>query len=225
MKKVLLLDVDGTLLDFSACARQAMEESFSQWGFEYKEEYFAVFNRINDDLWHQVEGGELTVPVLWSIRWNMIFGELGIQGDGVEFEKLFHSKLERSHVSFAGAFETVRELSKKYRLFVASNAPAGQQEYRLEQEGMLSYFEGLFVSGELGAVKPSREFFDICLKDTGVTAEEAMMIGDSFTADIVGALGAGIDACWYNPAKKAPPSDVVPTHTVSSYDELKKLLL
>lgn len=225
MLEVLLLDVDGTLLDFSMCARQAMEESFFEKGLEFREEYFCVFNEINDDLWRQVEKNIITVPTLWNTRWDLIFRRLGLRCDGVSFEKSFHSKLERSHVPFEGARDTVKALSEKYRLFVASNAPAGQQEFRLQQEGMLEYFEGLFVSGELGTVKPSREFFDICLERACVLPQEAMMIGDSVSADIEGALNAGIAACWYNPHKKQAPDRVKPTHTVCSYEELKKLLL
>lgn len=48
------------------------------------------------------------------------------------------------------------------------------------------------VSGaEHGFMKPHRSIFDRALERAKVTAEEAMMVGDSFTHDIAGALNAG----------------------------------
>jgi len=51
------------------------------------------------------------------------------------------------------------------------------------------------------------------------------MIGDSLTADIAGGHAAGIDTVWYNPDRKENTSLVVPTYTVSNYQEIADLLI
>ena len=76
-----------------------------------------------------------------------------------------------------------------------------QQVNRLRRAGMLDAFERLFISGQLGAEKPSRVFFDRCLAQLpGVRPEQCLMIGDSLTADIAGGRAAGMRTCWFDPA-------------------------
>lgn len=224
MTKILFFDIDNTLLDFALCSREAMEESFAEWGLEFASPMFEVFTTVNDGLWQQVERGELTVEKLWKIRWNLIFDRIGICGDGEKFEKLFHSKLEKSHIPVSGAKEILETLAGRYRLFAASNAPSGQQEYRLEKAGMLGYFEGLFISGEIGETKPSRAFFDKCISLSGGKRDEIMMIGDSLSADIAGAMNAGIGSCWFNPHGKPLTGEYVPDRIISSLAELGNIM-
>ena len=58
----------------------------------------------------------------------------------------------------------------------------------------------------------------------GFAKEQALMIGDSLTADIVGGNAAGIDTVWYNPNHKENTSPAVPTYEVDSYEALLALL-
>ena len=58
----------------------------------------------------------------------------------------------------------------------------------------------------------------------GFTKEQALMIGDSLTADIAGGNDAGIDTVWYNPDHKENTSQAVPTYEVGSYEALLALL-
>ena len=101
-----------------------------------------------------------------------------------------------------------------------------KQALRLQKTGMLHYFEGLFLSEDIGATKPDRAFFDIIFSNLdGVAPNEAIMIGDSLSADIAGAAAYGIGTCWYNKARLAydpsrPPADFV----IYDMRELKKIL-
>lgn len=75
--KVLLFDIDNTLLDFSAGAMQAMEEIFREAGLPYAPEMFTVFQVENDKLWARIERGELTIAGLRDVRWQTILARLG----------------------------------------------------------------------------------------------------------------------------------------------------
>ena len=124
----------------------------------------------------------------------------------VENDKLW-ARIERGELTIAGLrdvrWQTIlaRLGLEADRLCAASNGPYAQQVNRLRRAGMLDAFERLFISGQLGAEKPSRVFFDRCLAQLpGVRPEQCLMIGDSLTADIAGGRAAGMRTCWFDPA-------------------------
>jgi putative hydrolase of the HAD superfamily len=57
-------------------------------------------------------------------------------------------------------------------------------------------FVQTLISEEVGINKPQPGIFHVALQMNGVTADEAVMIGDSYTSDIAGAKAAGIDQIW-----------------------------
>ena len=115
-------------------------------------------------------------------------------------EDAFRIRLHESAVPVAGAREMLEHLHGKYRLCAASNGPYAQQVNRLRRAGMYDFFETLFISGQIGAEKPSTVFFDRCMERLpGVRPEQCLMIGDSLTADIAGGRAAGMHTCWFDP--------------------------
>ena len=185
--RVLLFDIDNTLLDFTAGAMQSMEAIFLEAGLAYTPEMFGVFQTENDKLWARIERGELTIAGLRGVRWQTILACLGLEADGAAMEDAFRIRLHESAVPVAGAREMLEHLHGKYRLCAASNGPYAQQVNRLRRAGMYDFFETLFISGQIGAEKPSTVFFDRCMEHLpGVRPEQCLMIGDSLTADIAG---------------------------------------
>jgi 2-haloacid dehalogenase len=89
------------------------------------------------------------------------------------------------------------------------------------------YFTGYFVSGEIGAEKPTKAFFEGAFKRLdGVKPNEVLMIGDSLRADIVGGEAFGLSTCWfdyYNDGGDFPSAR--PDYTIKSLVELLDLLL
>jgi putative hydrolase of the HAD superfamily len=62
----------------------------------------------------------------------------------------------------------------------------------------------------------------------GVAAEDAVMVGDSWANDIVGALNAGIRAVWFNPDRKPAPGHmrgVSEIHALAPAADVLPLLL
>ena len=222
---VLLFDIDNTLLDFSAGAMQAMEEIFRAAGLPYAPEMFAVFQVENDKLWARIERGELTIAGLRDVRWQTILARLGLEADGAAMEDAFRDRLHESAVPVAGAPEVLARLHGKYRLCAASNGPYAQQVNRLRRAGMLDAFERLFISGQLGAEKPSRVFFDRCLAQLpGVRPEQCLMIGDSLTADIAGGRAAGMRTCWFDPTDRGAALPPQADWRITRLEELLAIL-
>ena len=130
--KVVLLDIDNTLLSFSGYVKEAMRDGFSRFGLKpYTDEMFPIFEKINNSLWRQLEQGALTFEELLECRWNRIFKALEIDFDGKKFEEYFRRELFYSAVPEEGANDLLDYLKSKYILCVASNGPYEQQMNRL----------------------------------------------------------------------------------------------
>lgn len=197
--KIIFFDVDGTLLSFVAFARSFLERACKRHGLPYSDKLVRTLIETNDALWKKIEKGELTRDELHATRFKIVFDAAGVVCDCPNvIESEFRKEIYDAADLYPGAKETLDYLAKKYMLCIASNAAPDQQQSRLEKAGILGYFSRVFASGEIGADKPSREFWNkvfAVLPD--VKPQETVLVGDSPTADM--ASGAcGIKTCWFN---------------------------
>ena len=226
MIKVILLDIDDTLLDFHKGAEQAIKNTCSQYGVPYSEQMRSVFFENNTFLWSQIEKKTLTKPELYKIRWNLIFSRLGVDFDGEIFEESYRKNFRSIAIPVDGAMEMLCELSPKYRIFAASNSSYDMQIERLSSVGMLKYMEGVFASEKIGHVKPSKEFFEGCMKSIGdYRKDEVVMLGDSLSADIIGGKAYGIKTCYFDRGySNEKEKTVTPDVTVTKLSDVKYVL-
>ena len=199
--QVILLDVDNTLLDFHACAEDAIVQLFQEHNLDYQTNMLEVFHKVNNYYWGELEKGHIKKQDIFNNRWKKIFELLEISIDGVEFEQKFIQKIAESSILVPGALTLVQELAKQYYVCIASNSQYEQQQRRLGAAGILPYVQQLFVSDRIGYAKPQQEFFKVCKRnlpmDT-IQPQQILMIGDSLEADIIGAKSVGFQTCWYN---------------------------
>jgi putative hydrolase of the HAD superfamily len=107
--------------------------------------------------------------------------------------------------------DLLRKLAPRYRLAVVSNFDYAPTAIGiLEEAGVAELFGALVVSDQVGWRKPRREIFDEALRRLGVTAGEALFVGDRAELDVLGAQGVGMDTAWLNPAAEALPAGVAP---------------
>ncbi len=78
-----------------------------------------------------------------------------------------------------------------YTHFIASNH-VPELEDLIIALGVRDLFEDVFTSGKIGYEKPNPKFFEHILTSTKSDPKECVMIGDSYDADIGGALLANI---------------------------------
>ena len=231
MIKVILFDIDNTLLSFDGYVREALKSGFPLFGLgEANEETFSTFTRINTGLWRELEEGRIDFEEIQKVRFNRIFRALKKEGDGAAFEDYFRACLFDSAILEDGAIQALSALSPRFILGAASNGPYRQQLHRLELGGLLPYFSHFFISEEMGHSKPSAEYFALCMKrlrekgEEMLLPEEVLMVGDSLTSDIGGGQRAGMKTCFYNPKKKELPLEIRPTYTVEHLLQIPALL-
>ena len=225
MIEFLFLDLDDTILDFHKAERIAIAKTIRDFGVEPTEEVLSRYHEINKWHWEQLEQGKLTRAEVLENRFGVLFGELGVAADQTACARAYEHNLSIGHYFLPGAEEAVARLSKKYRLFLASNGTASVQKGRMTSANLYRFFEKVFVSQEIGHNKPSRAYFDGCFcQIPGFDPEKAMIVGDSLTSDIRGGINAGIKTCWVNPGHLPGNPDIQPDYEIEALHQLEALL-
>ena len=221
----ILLDVDGTLLDFNACEAQAFKRGFELCGYHWSEEVYHNYHEINRMVWEIHERGEMTREEILVLRFKMLFERYGIQGDPAEFEAIYRSFLADGAFLETGAIELLEKLRESTaQVYIVTNGVLETQVKRLKMSGIENYADGVFISEAIGWQKPKKEYFDYCFERIpGFCKEKAIIVGDSLSADIQGGINAGIATCWYNPEGKVS-QNVKPDFEARTLDEVWQLL-
>jgi len=224
MIEFLFLDLDDTILDFHKAERIAISKTVREFGVEPTEEILNLYHGINKWHWEQLELGRLTRAEVLVNRFGVLFEKLGKEVDAPKCAKTYEHNLSQGHWFLPGAEEAVDALSKKYRLFLASNGTAVVQKGRMTSANLYRFFEQVFVSQEIGYNKPSKEYFEVCFaRIPGFDKEKTVMVGDSLSSDIWGGINAGIKTVWVNPGHKSC-GDTKPDHEIECLSQLEALL-
>ena len=224
MIEFLFLDLDDTILDFKKAERLAISRTIRDFGVEPTDAVLDRYHEINKWHWEQLELGKLTRAEVLENRFKVLFAELGVEVNATAVARTYEKNLSQGHWFLPGAEETVDFLSKKYRLFLASNGTASVQKGRMTSANLYRFFETVFVSQEIGHNKPSKAYFDACFATIpGFDRENAMIVGDSLSSDIKGGINAGIKTVWVNPDHK-PCGDIRPDYEIEALHQLPALL-
>lgn len=96
---------------------------------------------------------------------------------------------------FDGAIEVLKELKNRgKKICLLSNAQSCFTIPEIRSLGLYDMFDGVFISSDLKVKKPSLAFYEKAIGD--IDPSSCVMIGNDEFADIRGAMGAGIDACY-----------------------------
>lgn len=219
---LVLLDADGTLFDFDTAAASAFRATCAEAGIDAAVVDGGLFERyleINHALWAALERGEIDKESLKAERFRRLFSERDITAGPVAFSDRYLVHLAEGAQLLDGAESFVRSLAGAgMALAIVTNGIASVQRGRFFRSPLAALIPHLFISEELGAEKPAAEFFAEAFRRFGRDAAEkdgVIVIGDSWAADIVGALGFGLDALWFNPAGKERPETVAPRADIS----------
>lgn len=225
MFEFLFLDLDDTILDFQKAEHIALSKTLREFGLEPTEHVLKRYNLINKAHWEALERKELTREQVLVGRFQVLFEEMGITAEPVRIARAYEHNLSIGHYFLPGAEEAVERLSKKYKLYLASNGTAKVQAGRLKSANISRFFEEVFVSQEIGANKPSLEYFEKCFaRIPDFDKAKAIIVGDSLTSDILGGQNAGIATCWVNPHHKEGRADIRVDFEIESLSQLEELL-
>ena len=203
--KAVFLDCDDTIGDWTNAEHQALQDIYSNFHLEeiYAsfDDYLAAYKPYNLELWGKYGRGEVTKEKLHFERFYRPIERLALSEErraelahkmGYDFLQLtnkYFSLLPDSDI-------IIRALAAKYPLTIISNGFKEVQYYKFAHSGLQECFAHTIISEEVGINKPQPEIFRIALEKNSVSADETVMIGDSYSSDIAGAKAAGIDQIW-----------------------------
>jgi putative hydrolase of the HAD superfamily len=108
-------------------------------------------------------------------------------------------------------------------MVITSNSE-GRVAELAEEVGIARPFRQILDSGRLGFGKPDRRIFDLAREALGVRMDEMVHVGDSETADIVGAKNAGARAIRFDAFLPFAGHESCADAVATSFDELRSAL-
>ncbi len=232
--KYLIFDVDDTLLDFYSAFAFSQENVAAFLMTECSDEFKRIDEKCGWRAWEESGLGNTDskdVQVNYHryyyqyllLHYKYLTEELGMASDINEIVKCYLDSIADSSVLKEQCTLAVyKELSADYSMILATNGIVQTQKKRID--AFLPYTHKIYISEEMGTIKPNKEYFDYILRDLNCLPEQCLMIGDSITNDIVGAKKSGMDVCFYNPKHKSIPDNFICDFEICSLAELKSIL-
>ena len=89
----ILFDADNTLLNFDAAENKALTETLVNYGIEPDAETVQTYRTINEELWRQLEKGQIRREKLFGERFSRFLKAINAAGDGVEMNRFYLEQL------------------------------------------------------------------------------------------------------------------------------------
>lgn len=220
MTRAVLFDLDDTLFDHRGAARAALTDVHRRHAVGVA---FADFERQHmhhlEVLHLEVLAGRTSIDDARRERFRRVFAAVAVPLDEAAVDAVaaaYRHAYMAARRAIDGAAGLLAGVRPHARIAIVSNNLAGEQREKLQFCGLAPLVDLLVVSEEAGVSKPDPAIFRIALDRLGVASGDAVMLGDSWAADIVGAARAGIRCVWFNPLRKPKPADPPDVAEVSS---------
>lgn len=230
--RILLWDIDATLLSFEKAEAYAIRKCFEIFGLgECTDEMLHDYSRINKGYWELLEDGKIRKDELLVRRFRDFFEAYGLDAEtAADFNAEYQVRLG-DKVFFQDEGDRLVALLKEkgYKQYAVTNGTDVAQTRKLEKSGLGELLDDVFISDRIGAEKPTHGFFQVVWetlqREIGAfDREEVMIIGDSLTSDMRGGVQEGIVTCWYDPKKAPVPEQMKLDHVIFDLWELEQIL-
>jgi len=226
--RLVLWDVDGTILNFFEAQKNAIRACFERFKLgECSDEMLLDYDGINHKYWQALERNEITKAQVLTGRFYEFFEKYGIRTDTVEaFNEEYQVRLGDTICYFPGVKELILRIRDKGLVqFAVTNGTKVAQDRKLSASGLDKIFDRIFISEDVGSEKPNKEFFDPVYKKAeemlpGIKLSEIVIIGDSPTSDIKLGKNAGIKTCWFR-HEGASDNGVNPDMVITDFSKVK----
>ena len=231
----LLFDFGGTL-DTAGC----------HWGkflwYAYKRNEIPVTEEQFREAYVHAERtlGKLPIIQVHDTFFSMLTNKLSIEfeyllscgwlaADKVEAERmqriLLNDIYEKVKTNISESRRVLSELKKNHRLGLVTNF-YGNMSVVLKEFDLSSYFETVTESAVVGVRKPDSQIFNLAMKSLDEEAENVVVIGDSYTKDILPAHEMGCHTIWLKGEgwTSEEPTTCVADYVIKNLVELQPIL-
>lgn len=210
MKPFIFFDLDNTLIDHSHAEKLALIDLYDSYFSKISlnvEEFIQTYHAINLTYWDLYAKNQVTKDEVRYGRFKDLL--LVIRQDHLSHDDIwsfyysryvYHWKLIELSIEILDYL-----LEKKYQLGIISNGFTDIQIEKINTFKLSAYFQSIILSESIGIQKPNPEIFLHACQSVRVLPTQTVMIGDSLSSDIVGALSVGMKAIFFHPnANEAP---------------------
>jgi putative hydrolase of the HAD superfamily len=145
----------------------------------------------------------------WHELMEMLLTGAGVAHPGPLVDWLYEQQATHNlwRRPIAPMVDLVRELRANGVAVAALSNSEGHLDDLLREIGLAPLFDAIIDSGRVGVAKPDPRIFAIALEQLRVEPDVIVHVGDSWAADVEGALGAGWHAIWYRSRASATRRD------------------
>lgn len=240
--KILIFDLDDTLIDNRESVRAAFKQMLSEADESFSEDAFNRWYELDRQFWVDWQDGAINIPdhlrhetgkksdqfLDWvrSQRVLMYFDNSITSERAVELNNIYMHSLHDVVVPIDGARDTLEYLfDRNYEIIVATNGPQVATRQKLEKVGARRFITEVLSADLYGYMKPSIEFFEaIEGRYDDYRRGDYLIIGDSLKSDVGFGMNAGIDSCWLDATSSGIYDAYSPTYIISNLNELKEIL-
>ncbi len=188
--------------------------------------FWDEYHRPGNDTWSD----DGRIEDYWRNYHSVMLGRLGVEARAEMLDRILASQFATEawepYPDVEPMLRDVRAIDGVRIGIVSdwgSNLRAILAELRLDE-----HLDFILPSGAVGVAKPNPAFYRLALEAVGVEPAEAVMVGDSYRADVRGAWSAGMDAVWLdrregstiNPSDEPIPTDVRRIHGLDELPEI-----
>ena len=228
--KDLFFDLDHTIWDFELNSKETLWDLHLKYELEAKginnfDEFYSIYSVHNHKLWDRYTKGFIKQE---ELRWKRIYLSLldykiADEALSKEMSVDYLTILPDKKNLFPYTIEILEYLkSKDYSMHLITNGFESVQFKKIKNSNLADYFTEVITSEASNSLKPNKEIFEYALKASNAKLETSIMIGDNESADIQGAINAGMDSIFVNHLQIQPT--VPATHTITHLKELENIL-
>lgn len=223
--KAIFFDMDGTLIKHTWQYSQITNALFEKFSAALSplssDEFFSVFWLKNADMWYMMLDGAIdgeTAQVYSYINTLRALNKDSALGAKMS-DYWLHLVLEEA-APFDETPLVLKRARARFSTGIVTNGLSITQQAKIKKYALAEKVDFCLISEEVGFHKPDARIFERALKEAGnISPEQAVFVGDNLDADIRGALDAGLQPVFLNPADDQSPPDGVIKIT-----QLKELL-
>jgi putative hydrolase of the HAD superfamily len=195
--KVVLFDLDDTLVDQEGASRAALLDWLPELGLglDDPDELVTAWSTIAEAAYSRYQRRELTFAEQRTVRVREFLGIDATDDEAAELFSGYLSRYQEAWTAFDDAVPALRRV-RDAGLVVAllTNGDTAHQRLKLDRTGLAEHLDVVVASDDLPAGKPDPRAYAVTCEILGVAPGDVLMVGNDVEKDYRGSLGAGLGA-------------------------------
>jgi 2-haloalkanoic acid dehalogenase type II len=203
--QTILFDLDDTLFDHrhaSLCALATIRSAHIALQAIEIPALETIYREWLERTHLDVLAGRLTFEKARALRWQKVFAHVDALIDDFEADtiaRMARNCYQQNRQVVAGTVELLTTLRERgLKIGIITNNMTVEQVEKLAHCGITDLIDDLLTAEDAQVTKPDPRIFQMALARLNTSPDKAVMVGDSWASDVLGARTVGICAIWLN---------------------------